>query len=339
MTNAETLAEDANRVSRSPVDRRIAVVIPSFRVSRHVLEVIAAIPPEVWRIYVVDDACPEHTGTLVRERCTDPRVVVLMNERNLGVGGATLRGFVAARADGAAVLVKIDGDGQMQPSLIPRFVRPIVYQRADYTKGNRFFDLESTREMPKLRLFGNAVLSFMIKLSSGYWNIFDPTNGFIAMDARLLQLLPVAKIKPRYFFESDLLFRLGTLRAVVLDIPMQSRYGDESSNLRIGKILLPFFWGHLGNTWKRIFYSYFLRDFSVSSINLLVGLLLMAGGTCLGAYKWLSLAGTGQVATSGTVMLAALPIILGFQLLLSVLNFDIQNVPRDPIGKYLDMDS
>ena len=319
-----------------PANPCIAVVIPSFRVTRHILGVIAAIPAGVHRIYVVDDACPDGSGALVRERCADPRVTVVTNERNLGVGGATLRGFAAAHADGARVVVKIDGDGQMEPALIPRFVQPILQQRADYAKGNRFFDLESLREMPKLRLLGNAVLSFMIKLSTGYWNIFDPTNGFVAMDARLFPLLPVSKIKPRFFFESDLLFRLGTIRAVVIDIPMQSRYRDETSNLKIGSSILPFLAGHLRNTWKRILYTYFLRDFSVASVNLLAGLALMGGGGALGAYKWWQLAGTGHFASSGTVMLAALPIILGFQLLLSALNFDIQNVPRDSIGKYLD---
>ena len=314
----------------------VAVVIPCFRVTRHILAVLSDIPASVARIYVVDDACPDGTGDHVASHCRDPRVTILRNATNTGVGGATLRGFDAALSDGAQVLVKIDGDGQMLPSLIPRFVGPILQQRADFTKGNRFFHLDGISSMPRARLWGNAILSFMSKFSSGYWNIFDPTNGFLAMDARLYALLPRAKLQQRYFFESDLLFRIGTLRAVILEIPMQARYRDETSNLRIRHTLLPMLGGHLRNTLKRIFYNYFLRDFSIASVNLALGLLLTIGGAALGAYKWYSLAAMGQVATSGTVMLASLPIIIGFQLLLSALNYDIQNIPREPICKYLD---
>lgn len=315
---------------------KIAVVIPCYRVAEHILPVLAAMPEQVSAIYVVDDACPHGSGDVVERGCVDPRVRVLRNAENLGVGGASLRGFAQACADGADILVKLDGDGQMAPELIPRLVAPIIQQRADCTKGNRFFDLVSTRGMPTHRLLGNALMSFLAKLSSGYWNIFDPNNGYLAMDARVFRWLPANKIAPRYFFESDLLFRLGTLRAVVQDVPMQCRYGTETSNLRVSRNVLPFFGGHLRNTVKRTVYTYFLRDFSAASINLLVGSLLLGGGMTLGAYKWWSLSSAGQLASSGTVMLAALPVIIGFQLLLSSLTYDIQNVPRDPISKYLD---
>ena len=155
----------------------IAVVIPCYRVTKHVLEVIAKIGAEVSAIFAVDDCCPDASGDFITENCNDARVVVLRNPENMGVGGATLTGYRAAIEAGADVIVKIDGDGQMDPSLIPAFIAPIIEGEADYTKGNRFFDLEEIRAMPKTRLLGNAVLSFATKLSSGYWNLFDPTNG------------------------------------------------------------------------------------------------------------------------------------------------------------------
>lgn len=309
----------------------IAVIIPSYRVTAHVLDVIARIGPECGVIYVVDDCCPDGSGDFVATHCTDPRLRVLRNSVNLGVGGAVMTGYAAAIRDGADILVKIDGDGQMPPELLGRFVSPIINGTADYTKGNRFFDLAKVRAMPSLRIFGNAVLSFMAKFSTGYWDIFDPTNGYTAIHARVAAHLPMDRINKRYFFESDILFRLNTLRALVLDIPMAARYGDEVSNLRIARVLGEFLTGHARNFCKRIFYNYFLRDLSPASIQLLFGAILSVGGSAFGLTAWFDHSGTGDPATAGTVMLAALPIILGLQLLLAFLMWDMQSVPRSPI--------
>lgn len=316
-----------------PSCAHVAVVIPCFRVRRHVLDVLAAIPDSVSSIHVVDDACPEHTGQFVEQHCTDPRVSVHYNERNLGVGGAVLRGYAEALACNAQVIVKIDGDGQMDPALLPAFADPIVDGEADYTKGNRFYDLANIRRMPTLRIFGNAALSFMAKLSTGYWDIFDPTNGYTAIHAEVARRLPAEKISMRYFFESDLLFRLNTLRAVVVDIPMDARYGDETSNLKIPVVIGDFLFKHMRNWLKRIFYNFFLRDLSVASLELVAGCALSLAGLSYGAYHWLESARTGTETAAGTVMVAALPVILGLQFLLSFLSYDIASVPRRPIHR------
>jgi len=158
---------------------------------------------------------PDASGKFVKEHCHDLRVHVIYHESNLGVGGAVMTGYRAALKDGADIIVKIDGDGQMDASLISNFIEPILAGEADYTKGNRFFNLEEIRSMPGLRLFGNAVLSFMTKLSSGYWDLFDPTNGYTAIHVDVARHLPFNKISSRYFFETDMLFRLNTLRSVV----------------------------------------------------------------------------------------------------------------------------
>lgn len=318
------------RVPKVPV---IAVVIPCYRVTNHVLDVIEKIGPEVSAIFAVDDCCPDDSGDLIKINCTDSRVIVLRNPQNLGVGGATLTGYLAAIEFGADVIVKVDGDGQMDPSLIPNFIEPIIAGEADYTKGNRFFDLEEIRSMPKVRLFGNAVLSFMTKLSSGYWDLFDPTNGYTAIHADIARHLPFEKISHRYFFETDMLFRLNTLRAVVVDVPMDARYGDEMSNLKISKIIGEFLVKHLRNLSKRIFYNYYLRDMSLASIELPLGLFLFISGCGFGVYHWLNSLQQGIATPAGTVMLAALPILMGTQLILAFLSYDIANVPRRPLHK------
>ena len=306
----------------------IAVVIPCYRVIQHILKVIEGIGSEVQRIYVVDDKCPDNSGDYVEANCNDPRVIVLRHETNQGVGGAVMTGYRAAIEAGADVIVKVDGDGQMDPSLIPNFIEPILSGEADYTKGNRFFDLEEIRAMPKIRLFGNAVLSFMTKFSSGYWDLFDPTNGYTAIHADVARHLPFKKISHRYFFETDMLFRLNTLRAVVIDVPMDAHYGDEVSNLKISKILGEFLFKHMRNFIKRIFYNYYLRDMSIASIELPLGIILLLAGTSYGGYSWFQSAQTGTVTPAGTVMVAALPILMGIQLVLAFLGYDISSVPR-----------
>ena len=314
----------------SAMDARVAVVIPSYKVIRHIAEVIASIPPLVWRIYVIDDACPEGSGRFVEENGSDARVVVVYHPHNQGVGGAVMTGYQAAIADGAEIIVKVDGDGQMDARLIPYFVDPILSGDADYTKGNRFFDLEEIRAMPPVRLFGNAVLSLMTKLSSGYWNLFDPTNGYTAIHADVAKHLPFARISRRYFFETDMLFRLNTLRAVVVDVPMDAKYGAEVSSMKISTIIGEFLFKHIRNTIKRIFYNYYLRDMSLASIELPLGLLMLLFGIAFGAYHWLASSQAGLPTSAGTVILAAMPILMGIQLILAFLGYDIASVPKRP---------
>ncbi|MFZ2445218.1 MAG: glycosyltransferase family 2 protein [Syntrophobacteraceae bacterium] len=317
------------------MDVRIAVVIPSYKIRRYIMDVISGIGPEVWRIYVVDDCCPEGVGDFVRDNHNDPRVRVIYHQVNQGVGGAVMTGYRAAIADGADIIVKIDGDGQMNPALLYKFILPIVKGQADYTKGNRFYDLTHIGSMPAMRLLGNAALSFMAKISTGYWNIFDPTNGYTAIHARVAFHLPMEKISRRYFFETDMLFRLNTLRAVVVDIPMDAVYGGEESNLHIRNIIGEFFVKHLRNFSKRIFYNYFLRDMTLASFELLFGIILLGFGIVFGSMHWISALSQGTPTPLGTIMLAALPVLIGLQLILAFLGYDIANVPSRPIHDYL----
>ena len=180
-------------------------------------------------------------------------------------------------------------------------------------------------------LLGNACLSFLTKLASGYWNIFDPTNGFTAISSEVLREIHIEKLDKRFFFESDMLFRLNTVRAVVFDLPMSACYGDESSNLKILKTIPEFLLKNSRNFIKRLAYNYYLRDFTVASLEIILGSFGLLFGVTFGAIKWYESSSTGIAVSSGTVMLSALPIILSTQMLLAFLNFDVQNVPRTPL--------
>jgi len=313
----------------------IAVVIPCYRETAHVLDVLAAIGDEVRHVLVIDDACPDGTGRHVRDHCADPRVEILTHQKNTGVGGATMTGYRRALALDADIIVKVDGDGQMDPAMIPVLVRPIVAGEADYAKGNRFHQFFAIGGMPPVRVTGNMLLSFLSKLSSGYWDIFDPTNGFTAIHAQVARALPLDRISQGFFFESDMLFRLGLMRAVVRDIPMQARYGSETSAINIPRIIPEFLVKHVVNTCRRIYYAYFVREFSFASIQLVLGTAMLLFGVAYGAYWWRLSVVTGVPATAGTVVLAALPIILGSQFLIAFINHDNRSVPRTPVHRLL----
>lgn len=312
---------------------RIAVVIPCYKVKRHILSVISSIGPECEAIYVVDDCCPEASGDWVKQQCTDARVVVLMHEINQGVGGAVISGYMRAAQDGMDIVVKVDGDGQMDPSLIWDFVDPIITGEADYTKGNRFYDLRNIARMPKIRIFGNAALSLMAKISSGYWDIFDPTNGYTAIHCDVLNRLDTKSISRRYFFETDMLFRLNIIGAKVVDVPMDAKYEDEESNLHIKKILMEFLWKHTRNFCKRIFYNYFLRDMSAASIELLAGSAIFLFGMAFSAYHWARSAHLGVSTPLGTIIIGVICLLSGLQLLLAFLAYDVEKVPKRAIHR------
>jgi len=308
----------------------IAVVIPSYKVKSHIVQIISEIGSEVSHIFVVDDACPEGSGKLVEREVTDKRVKVIFHTENQGVGGAMITGYKAALESDAQIIVKLDGDGQMDPALIKELIAPIASGRADYTKGDRLDSLTGLAQMPTIRLFGNAGLSLLTKISTGYWNITDPTNGYTAIHRDTLKALPLTMLSKRFFFESDMLFRLSIYRAVVWDVPMVARYGSEKSNLSIFKTLWEFPWKHFKNFHKRLFYNYYLRDISAASIELPLGLLLWWFGLLAGLDALGDSMSSGIPASTGTVMISVVPLILGFQLLLAFVGHDVSSVPTRP---------
>jgi glycosyltransferase involved in cell wall biosynthesis len=307
---------------------QIWVVIPAYNLTHDVIKLIESIPEIVSKIVVVDDACPNNSGKIVEKWCKDPRVSIHFNERNLGVGGAVKIGYKLAIKNGAKVIVKLDGDGQMDPKEIPKLIAPLLNLEADYTKGNRFYTLASLKIMPRKRLFGNAVLSALSKFSTGYWNIFDPNNGFTAISGSALENLDLNQISDSYFFESDMLFRLYCNRAVVRDVPMESIYGNEKSSLSITRATFEFLFKHIRNSFKRFFYAYILRDASVATLELPLGIFLLLFGVGNSIITWSLSSATGIPSNPGTVMLSGLAILTGTQFILAFISYDVSNVPR-----------
>ena len=179
--------------------------------------------------------------------------------------------------------------------------------------------------MPKSRIFGNLILSFFAKLSTGYWRIFDPNNGFTAINSHKLKSIPLGKIDNQYFFESDMLFRLNLVDAAVIDVPMPAIYGDEKSNLKVRRAILEFPYKHLKNFIKRIFYSYYLRDFNLASVELPLGLSCMSFAIIIGLDSWLQGISEGTPTEPGTLVLFSITFLAGLQFILAFFSFDMQN--------------
>ena len=306
--------------------RCIAVVIPSYNVAQHIANVILGIPKNIEHIIVVDDKCPHNSGKIAEE-LGDARVCVVYHGENKGVGGAVISGYKKALELGADIVIKIDGDGQMDTAYLQALIQPIVDQEADYTKGNRFTDFKALAKMPKIRLFGNSGLSFLVKAASGYWTVMDPTNGYTAISRQAIENLELDKIARRYFFESDMLIHLNIENAVVVDIPIPAKYGDEKSTLSITRTLFGFPPKLFKGLVKRIFLKYFIYDFNMISIYLIFGIPFLTFGLVFGLYHWITASETTSTPV-GTVMLAVLPIILGIQFLLQAIQIDINNIPK-----------
>ncbi len=307
---------------------KIGVVIPTYKARDSILSVVEGIPEWVDEIVVVDDACPHGSGDQLAGASRAEKLIIIKHDENRGVGVATVAGYRQALETHCDIIVKIDSDGQMDPELMPRFIDPILNGEADYCKGNRFFRPESLSGMPPVRLIGNAGLSFLSKMSSGYWDLMDPTNGYTAVHGNILRALPLDKLADRYFFESDLLFRLSTLRAVVADVPMNSRYSVENSSLSAVDSLFRFLLMHLNRTGKRVFYNYFLRNFSVASLLLVFGVVFSAYGLISGGVTYFTNQASGQETPTGTILIVTIFILVGIQMLLAFVSHDISNRPQ-----------
>jgi len=310
-------------------NHRIAVVAPAFNEAKLIGRVIGTIPEFVDHVIVVDDCSRDDTFAAAQaEACGGGRVIVLQTRENGGVGCATMLGYGKALESGAQVIVKMDGDGQMPPEYLPALLDAIIEGNYDYAKGNRFLASESLRAMPRHRIFGNIVMTFMTKLASGYWHIFDPQNGYTAITADALRSLNLSEIYPRYFFENDMLVHLNLRRARVKDVAMPARYGEELSSVNLFKVGVTFPLLSLRRFAKRIYQNYVLRDFSPIALFLLLGAALFGWGFLFGAYLWIKSIVTGHPTPTGTIMLSVLPLILGFQLLLQAIVLDIQETPK-----------
>lgn len=303
---------------------KTAVVIPCYKVESHINNVVASLPDEVDVIILVNDASPDGTRQIIEEIAAEnKKVVVLNHSENQGVGGAMATGFQEAIRLLCDAIIKLDGDGQMDSRYIPPMIRILESGEADFVKGNRFFDRNHLRQMPAARRIGNLGMGFLIKGASGYWSISDPTNGYFAIRTSTLQRADLNRLSERFFFESSLLIELYYAGARIREIPMPAIYANEKSNLSITKTLLTFPPKLITATVRRLWLRYFVYDFNINSLYLLTGTPLFLFGLIYGIVKWIHYASLGIAAPTGTIMLAVLPVVLGLQILLASIQYDM----------------
>jgi glycosyltransferase involved in cell wall biosynthesis len=308
----------------------VAVVIPCYRVAEHIADVIRGIPPAVQCIVCVDDCSPDNSAEVILA-VGDPRVVLVRHAVNQGVGGAMVTGFRECLERDIDIVVKMDGDGQMDPAYLDSLLAPLIKGEADYAKGNRWHHTDELTAMPVVRRVGNLGLSFLTKAASGYWQMFDPCNGYLAIRTSVLRHLRLDALARDYFFETSMLVQLNVIRAKVVDVPMAAKYGDETSSMRLGRILRRFPTALARAFALRLWRRHFIRDFGPVALFLLSGMMLMTIGTVFGAWHWVRSVLLGQPATAGTVMLSAMPVFAGFQFLLHAVVLDIGDQPQEAL--------
>lgn len=308
----------------------LCCVVPAYRARATVCGVVAGLLAVADHVIVVDDACPERSGTAVAaEFSGNPRVTVVARESNGGVGAAVKTGIAAALEHGADVIVKVDADAQMDPSYVPAIAHVFAeHPEIGYVKGNRFVSETALHRMPKLRLFGNAVLSLFVKLASGYWNLLDPTNGYVAFSASMLRDMPWERFADGYFFEISVLGSLGIRQMPIAELEMPAIYRSERSSLSVARAVFEFPPKLVALALRRLGLQYFLFDVNLGSLYVVFGALLTLFGVALGVAEWFATLRTGHARTPGTVMLAVIPILIGIQLISNALMYDVQFAPK-----------
>ncbi len=305
---------------------RVGIVVPAYNEEAHIAGVLNDVPGWVDDIIVVDDASTDGTVAAVSAQ-SDPRIRLVRRATNGGVGAAMVDGFAEALDGGDTVAVKVDADGQMAMSELGRLLSPVLSGRAEYSKGNRFMIVRGTVSMPRLRKLGNVALSFMTKVASGYWHVFDSQCGFVAIRTALLPIIDYRSLATDYFFENDMLLRLNRVGARVVEVPVTTTYGFEESGIRLSRIITGFPPRLLYGWWRRVTRRYFMADFGAIGAYAIAGLVLCAAGGTFGAVVWAHNAARDVATPTGTVMLAVLPVILGVQLLIQALTAETQDSP------------
>ena len=300
---------------------KTVAIVPCYKSSNIAPRVVKDLMQYVDFIICVDDNCPEKTGLLIKNNIISDKLKVLFHTKNMGVGGATKTGINYAQKIQAEIIVKIDSDGQMDPKNIPQLIEPIKNKTSDFTKGNRFRNIDVLVSMPKIRLIGNILLSFITKLSTGYWELFDPTNGFIAMNTKILNRIQYTKTDNRYFFETDLLFRCGLYDVLVSEIEIPTVYKNENSGLNPLLEAFRYSFSHVVIFLKRIIYQYFLIDFNPGSLSIFLGS-LFSGLRSIIYYKNLNIE-----TPLGMKILFLTTAIISMQLIISFIYYDSNQRP------------
>jgi glycosyltransferase involved in cell wall biosynthesis len=307
-------------------DKSVAVVIPAHDEELLLPTTLEGIPDFVDRIYVVDDA--SHDGTAERARAaagTDPRITLIVREHNGGVGAAVATGYRKALEDGADVAVVMNADNQMDPDDLAHLVLPVARGDVDYAKANRLFTGQAWQLIPHSRYLGNAILSLWTKIASGYWHVADAQSGYTAIGRRMLELLDLDHLYPRYGFPNDMLVHLNVWNAKVRDVPSRPIYGvGERSGIRLRKVIPAIWWLLIKRFWWRLWQKYVIRDFHPLVFFYVFGLLSLLFGFGLGIYQ-IVIKAMGYAATAGVVVLVALLLLFGLLFTLFAMWFDMES--------------
>jgi glycosyltransferase involved in cell wall biosynthesis len=325
LTISRSTAPSVKSTATAPV----VVVIPAFRAAATIVGVVERALTIADAVVVVDDACPERCGERVRAAFEPGRVHVVAHEENRGVGGATKTGLAFARRLGATFAVKLDADDQMDAACVPRMIDILRRHPAiAMVKGNRFAHVSTLREMPIIRLIGNAALTLLVKFSSGYWTIVDPTNGFLAIRIGALDEATATRLSDGYFFEIDLICALGLRRMVIAELEMPPVYRDAPSSLSIGRVVASFPGLLLSRFVRRLLVNYLVCEINVGSLCALFGVPLLLFSLVFGLDQWHESLSSGIPRPTGTIILSLLLFMVGFQLSLQACLYDVQFATR-----------
>jgi len=306
-------------------DRRIGVVVPAFNEELLIRATLESVPDFVDVVYAVDDASKDETLSIMEEVAEgDPRIVVIRHEENRGVGAAIVSGYLQCLVDGVDVAVVMAGDNQMDPEMVPRLLDPVVEGVCDYAKGNRLIGRGYREGMSCWRFLGNSLLTFLTKLSSGYWKIMDPQNGFTAIGRGALEAVEWGDVFTYYGYCNDILAKLNVYGFRVRDVSIPARYGDEKSKIRYGSYILRVSGLLLRNFFWRLKEKYLILSFNPLVFFYLFGLILTPVGFILGVwsvYIWLYQGASLFIRAA----LSTLIFIVGLQFLLFAMLFDMQD--------------
>jgi len=304
-------------------ERKIGVVIPAYNEEKLIRITVDGIPPYVSRIFVINDASTDSTAQVL-ESIKDPRLHVITHEINQGVGAAILHGYKRALKENMDLIVVMGGDNQMNPDQLPKLLMPIIQGKADYTKGNRLLSKEFRGGMSKWRLFGNSVLTMINKISSGYWHIMDPQNGYTAISRKALSGIDIDTLFTYYGYCNDMLVKLNTFGFRTMDVTMPARYGQEKSSIKYSKFMFrvsgmlfrKFLW--------RLKMKYMILSFHPLVFFYTLGMVLVPIGLLFGAYIFASKLFLGWPVSPNSPLLDALLLITGIQFTLFAMLFDMQ---------------
>ncbi|MCS7007083.1 MAG: glycosyltransferase family 2 protein [Thermoleophilia bacterium] len=301
----------------------MAVVVPAHDEERLVGETLRGIPEFVDRIVVVDDASRDGTAAEA-ERVGDERVLVLRHERNRGVGAAIVTGYRQALAEEIDVTCVMAADNQMDPAELERLVAPVARGEVEYAKANRLVTGEAWQVIPRTRYLGNAVLSLLTKIASGYWHVADSQAGYTALSLDALRRLDLDRLYPRYGFPNDLLVHLNVQNARVRDVPSRPIYGvGERSGIRLRRVVPRISWLLFKAFWWRLGQKYVIRDFHPLVFFYAFGALMLSAGLALGLVE-VVLRVLGNPIPPATIVLVAVLVIAGLQLTLFAMWLDME---------------